>query len=259
MTLPAPDGVSAQAWAALFGPPLAHRGLWSGNGAPENTLAAFAAAAAAGYGMELDVQLSADGEAGGFHDDRLDRLTAASGRVAERLAGNLTELPILDSDQTIPRLSEVLATVAGRSLVMIELKVLDGDEGRLESRVAGALEDYRGPVAVLSFNPRTVAWFAEHRPQLLRGLNSCAHHDAADWMIGADERQALAELDHVTAARPHFLSLGLDMLPSSSADALRAQGMPVLAWTLRSPAQWARVARHCDNLMFEGFAPGRTA
>ncbi len=179
--------------------------------------------------------------------------------MTEVLAADLSALPIRGTDQTIPRLGEVLATVDGRSLILVELKVLGGEEGRLEPRVAEALADYDGPVAVASFNPRTLAWFADHKPDLLRGLISCAYHDAANWMIPADERQALAELDHASVARPHFLSLGLDMLPSPSADALRAQGMPVLAWTVRSEAQWRRVSRHCDNMVFEDFHPGDVA
>jgi glycerophosphoryl diester phosphodiesterase len=254
VTAARPAGVEARAWAGLFGPPLAHRGLWSA-GVPENTLAAFSAAAQAGYGMELDVQLSADDEVVVFHDDRLQRLTRASGRVADRTAAELAALAVGGSDQTIPRLAEVLETVAGRSLVLVELKVLGGEEGRLEPRVAEVLDRYGGPVGILSFNPRTLAWFAEHRPRTLRGLNSSAYHDAAAWMIPAAERQALAELDHVGVARPHFLSLGLDMLPSPTAEALRAQGLPVVCWTVRSAGQWARLAGRCDNLIFEGFRP----
>ena len=254
MSHPPPPGADARAWAALCGPPLAHRGLWSAD-APENSLAAFEAAAAAGYGMELDVQLSADEQVVVFHDDRLERLTEGLGRTADQPAAALAALRIVGSGQTIPRLDQVLTSVAGRGLVLVELKVLAGDEGRLEPRVAEILDAYDGPVAILSFNPRVLAWFAAHRPRTLRGLNSCAYHDAADWMIPAGERQALAELDHIELAQPHFLSLGLDMLPSASADALRRHALPVICWTVRTQAQWARLAGHCDNLIFEGFRP----
>jgi glycerophosphoryl diester phosphodiesterase len=254
MTPAAPEGVASDAWAALFRPPIAHRGLWTRNGAPENTLAAFDAAAKAGYGVELDVQLSADGEAVVFHDDRLEhRLTTAKGRVAERTAAELAEVRVAGSRETIPTLKEALECVGARVLVCVELKVLGGDEGPLERRVATVLDAYDGPAAVISFNPRALAWFAENRPAQLRGLDSSAYHDALNWCVPAEERRALAELEHVTLAKPHFLGLGLDMLPSPSADALRAQGMPVVAWTVRSPEQWARVALHCDNLMFEGY------
>ncbi|OYX34279.1 MAG: glycerophosphodiester phosphodiesterase [Caulobacterales bacterium 32-69-10] len=251
-----PEGVDAHAWAALLSAPVAHRGLWSPDkDRPENSLAAFEAAASRGYGMELDVQLSADGEAVVFHDDRLNdrELTTASGRVAEHLAADLAEIHLAGTRETIPTLAEALECVGGRTLVIVELKVLNGETGGLERRVAEVLDAYAGPVAVISFNPQTVAWFADHRPGVLRGLDSMAYHDAAHWTLPAEERRALAELEHVALARPHFLGLGMDMLPSASAEALRAKGMPVVAWTVRSPAQWARVKAGCDNLMFEGF------
>lgn len=242
------------AWRRLFEAPIAHRGLWSGAETPENSLAAFEAAASAGYGMELDVQLAADGEAVVFHDDRLEhRLTAARGRIAEHGSDELTEVRIGTSDETIPTLERALARVAGRTLMVIELKVLGGEEGPLEARVAELLDRYEGPAAVISFNPHAVAWFAEHRPAVLRGLDSSAYHDALNWALPPERRRALAALEHAAIAQPHFLALGLDMLPSARGAALRRQGLPVVAWTVRTAAQWARVQSSCDNLMFEGW------
>jgi hypothetical protein len=72
-------------------------------------------------------------------------------------------------------------------------------------------------------------------------------------MLAPEQRKAFARLEHVEIARPHFLALGLDMLPSERADELRAGGMPVVAWTVRSPDDWERVRGHCDSLIFEGF------
>jgi hypothetical protein len=72
-------------------------------------------------------------------------------------------------------------------------------------------------------------------------------------MLAPEQRKAFARLEHVGIAKPHFLALGLDMLPNERADELRAHGMPVVAWTCRSAADWERVAGHCDNLIFEGF------
>ena len=259
MTVPPPPGeLSAggrRAWAQLFAPPLAHRGLWSPQGPPENSLAAFEAACAAGYGLELDVQLTADGEAVVFHDDRLERITTAEGRVAEHAAADLAGVRLGGSDQTIPTLAQALERVAGHGLVLIELKVLGGDEGPLERRVAEVVEGYGGPFGLISFNPHAVGWFADHRPGWLRGLNSSAYHDASNWMLDPAQRQGLARLDHAAIARPHFLSLGLEALPNPYADALRAAGAPVAAWTVRSPRQWARVSTHCDAMMFEGWRP----
>jgi len=111
-----------EAWERLFAPPVAHRGLWSSDGPPENSLAAFKAACAAGYGIELDVQLSRDGEAMVFHDDDLKRMTGVEGRIGDLTTTELAELRLDGGDERIPTLSETLALVGRRALVHVELK-----------------------------------------------------------------------------------------------------------------------------------------
>lgn len=250
-----PAAAFGEAWARLFEPPIAHRGLWSKDGAPENSLGAFQAACSGGYGIELDVQLSADGEAMVFHDARLDRMTGAQGRIADHTAADLSALKLAGSDEVIPTLSETLAHVGHRAMVLIELKTPAGEVGPLERRVHEVLIDHNGPTAVIGFNPYSHAWFAQHHPKVLRGLDSYAYADDGARTLAPEQRRAFASLEHVGIAKPHFLALGLDMLPSARADKLRKAGMPVVAWTVRSAGDWSRVAGHCDNLIFEGFAP----
>ena len=242
-----------EAWELLFHPPVAHRGLWSPQGAPENSLGAFRAACAAGYGIELDVQLSADGEAMVFHDDQLERMTGVAGKLADRTAAQLSELRLKGSEERIPTLAETLALVGRRALVHVELKTPFGHVGPLEQRVHEILIDHAGPVCVIGFNPYSHAWFAERFPGVLRGLNSWSYKKAAH--MAEEQRRSFARLEHVAIARPHFLALGLDMLPSARAAELRDQGMPVVAWTVRSTEQWDAVRDGCDNLIFEGYAP----
>ena len=90
--------VFGEAWERLFDPPVAHRGLWTPDGAPENSLAAFQAACAAGYGIELDVQLTADGEAVVFHDERLERMTGQEGRLRDHTAAELGAMALNATD-----------------------------------------------------------------------------------------------------------------------------------------------------------------
>jgi len=241
------------AWDLIFGPPVAHRGLWSSAGPPENSLAAFEAACEAGYGIELDVQLSSDGEAMVFHDADLRRLTGADGRVADHTAEDLGRLRLAGSDETIPSLADTLTLVGRRAMVLIELKTPYGEVGPLEQRVHEILIDHAGPVSVIGFNPYSHAWFADRHPKVLRGLDSDSYADLAR-RLAPEQRRAFAKLEHVALARPHFLALGLDMLPSPKADEMRAGGLPVVAWTTRSPQQWDAVKDHCDNQIFEGFA-----
>jgi glycerophosphoryl diester phosphodiesterase len=242
-----------EAWERLLHPPVAHRGLWSPDGPPENSLGAFAAAADAGYGIELDVQLSADGEAVVFHDEALERMTGAEGRVRDRSAADLANLRLTGGEESIPTLSEVLAVVGRRALVQVELKTPPGEVGPLEQRVHEVIADHPGPVAVIGFNPYSHAWFADRFPGVLRGLDSHAWREAQH--LSLEAREGYARLAHVEIARPHFLALGLDMLPGAAAAERRAQGLPVVAWTVRSPADWDRVREACDNYIFEGFRP----
>lgn len=247
--------VFGEAWERLLDPAFAHRGLWSYGGPPENSDAAFQAACRAGYGIELDVQISADGEAMVFHDLLLERMCGVEGRLSDHTAADLTKMRLADTDETIPTLAEVLTLIGHRAMVLIEVKTGAGEVGALEKRVSEVLLDHNGPTAVIGFNPYSHAWFAQHHPQILRGLNSYAHNDAGAQKLAPEQRRAFAALEHVELAKPDFLALGLDMLPSARADVLRAKGMPVVAWTARSPADWDRVKAHCDNVIFEGFSP----
>ena len=242
-----------EAWERLFHTAVAHRGLWSPDGPPENSLAAFQAACVAGYGVELDIQLSADGEAMVFHDDDLARMTGVPGRLSDRTTAELAELRLKGTDERIPTLAETLALVGRRAMVHVELKTPYGHVGPLEQRAHEILIDHAGPVCVIGFNPYSHAWFADRFPGVLRGLDSYSYKRAPQ--MTEAQRASFAKLEHVAIARPNFLALGLDMLPSERAAALRAQGLPIVAWTVRDPAQWEAVREGCDNLIFEGFTP----
>ena len=257
MNQPFGEGNFGEAWELLFHPPVAHRGLWSPDGPPENSLAAFQAACAAGYGIELDVQLSADGEAMVFHDDDLERMTGVAGKLCDRTAADIGELRLTGSDERIPTLSETLALVGRRAMVHVELKTPYGHVGPLEQRTHEIIIDHAGPVCVIGFNPYSHAWFAERFPGVLRGLDSYSYKRAPH--MSDDQRRSFANLEHVAIAKPHFLALGLDMLPSKRAMNFRIEGLPIVAWTVREPAQWEAIKDECDNLIFEGFVPTGTS
>jgi glycerophosphoryl diester phosphodiesterase len=247
-------GPFGDAWDRIFAPAIAHRGLWSNDGPPENSLGAFEAACEAGYGIELDVQLSSDGEAMVFHDTRLQRLTGVEGRLSDHTAADLGQLTLPGGEETIPTLADTLAVVGHRAMVLIELKTPYGEVGPLEQRVHDIIIDHNGPIALIGFNPYSHAWFADRHPGILRGLDSYAYRGPDAARMAPEQRKSFARLEHVAIARPHFLALGLDMLPDPRADTYRAGGMPVVAWTTRSPADWEAVSGHCDNHIFEGFA-----
>ena len=103
--------------------PVAHRGYHDrAAGRPENSLAAARAAIAAGYAIECDLQPSADGVPMVFHDYDLRRLTGVAGRIGGFTAAELAAMPLLGGDEGIPTLAELLALVAGRVPLLIEIR-----------------------------------------------------------------------------------------------------------------------------------------
>lgn len=148
--------------------PYAHRGLWGGE-IPENSLAAFALAAEKGFAIELDVQLSADGEVMVFHDYTLDRMCGVEGKLSERTAAELADLRLHATEERIPTLKQVLSVVAGRVPLLVELKG-ESTQNSVCAPVAQILDTYAGAYCVESFNPILLGWWKKNRPQVVRGL-----------------------------------------------------------------------------------------
>ena len=151
--------------------PYAHRGLWGGD-LPENSLGAFRAAAERGFAIELDIQLSADGEVMVFHDYTLDRVCGRAGKICELTAAELGNIPLNGiENECIPTLREVLATVAGRVPLLIELKGENGNTSLVPATLA-VLASYQGLWCMESFNPLLLRAVKKHAPHVLRGLLS---------------------------------------------------------------------------------------
>jgi len=228
----------------LKGVTYAHRGL-HGEGRVENSRAAFAGAIEAGLGIECDVQRSADGTAMVFHDWELDRLTAEAGPVAARGAAKLARIALRGSGETIPTLPDLLDLVAGRVPLLIEIKSKrERPVAPLCRAVLRALEGYRGPHAVMSFDPRAGQWFAARSPATVRGL---VVTEAGARTLSGALRRRLAWW----RARPDFLAYDVRDLPSRFAAAKRARGLPVLTWTVATPALRRRALDHADGWICE--------
>lgn len=243
---------------AFLARPIAHRALHGAAG-PENSRAAIAAARDAGYGIEIDLQASADDVAMVFHDAHLDRLTDATGPVSGRSARGLSAICLRGSSESIPTLREVLALVAGRAPLLIEVKdqsqTLGPVDARLEADIATALQDYHGPVAVMSFNPHSMAAMARLAPDIPRGLVTCAFAPE-DWPGTVPARLAqLAEITEFDRTGASFISHDWRALDMPAVAALKARGVPVLCWTIRSPAQERQARRVADTITFEGYTP----
>ncbi len=216
-----------------------------GAGVPENSLAAFASAVERGFGIELDVQLSGDGQPVVFHDWELDRLTGETGPLAARAAAELGKVKLTGSDDAIPTLRQVLDLVAGRAPLLVEIK------SRRETRVPPLclavrreLEGYRGPHAVIGFDPRVIRWFALYSPLTPRGLSFT---DDGDKSLPRRIRRRLA-LWH---ARPDFITYNIKDLPDRFAANQRRRGMKLVAWTIATPELADRAAGLADAVIAE--------
>lgn len=243
---------------AFLAAPIAHRALHDrAAGRIENSPAAIRAALDHGYAIEIDLQLSRDGVAMVFHDEELDRLTDATGPVSARSAADLQAIRLKDSTDTIPTLDQVLAMVAGRVPLLVEIKDQSLDmgptDGRLEAATAAALSGYRGDVAVMSFNPACIHHMARLAPGLPRGLTTAAY-DAEGWAPMPEAMcahfRAIPDYDSTGSS---FISHEAADLASARVAELKSQGAAILCWTIRTPAEEAKARQVAQNVTFEGY------
>jgi len=236
--------------------PIAHRGLHDpGRGVIENTASAVTAAIAGNYGIEVDLQVSADGEAMVHHDDVLGRLTEGQGALAAMTAAELKSIRFKATSDRMLALGDLCDLVAGRATLVLELKSRFDGERRLVQRTADVLASYAGPVAAMSFDPHLVAGLRHAAPQLPRGIVAERYYEHPDWdFLSADQKRRLAFFRHAPSTRPMFIAYGIKDLPAVAPwVARRVFGLPLLTWTVRSDAEQQRARRWADQMIFEGF------
>lgn len=247
---------------AFLSTPIAHRAYHDrAAGRPENSRAAVRAAVEVGYGIEIDLQLSADGQAMVFHDYDLNRLTDAIGPLATRTANELSTIRLRDSEEGIPTLPEILTLVAGSVPLLIEIKDQDGNMGpavgALEQATANALQGYAGPVALMSFNPHSVAEMGRLAPHLPRGLTTSAY-DPDDWApLPARICSHLRDIPDYASSGASFISHEWQDLARARVAALKAEGAAILCWTIRSPNDEVQARQIAHNITFEGYPATR--
>ncbi len=216
--------------AALEARAYAHRGLHDG-AIPENSLASFRAAIAAGLGIECDIRKSSDGRAIIFHDADLERLTGRKGETGASPVGELTGIRLRGSDETIPTLRDTLELVDAQVPLLLEVK---SDDRRPIEAICRAvrrdLDGYQGAAGVMSFDPRVSRWFARHEPEALRGMVITLQNSRT--LVDAMKRRLA-----ILGAKPDFLALDIRDLPSSLGRSQARKGRALFSWTVRSAAQ----------------------
>lgn len=207
--LSAPGRAGKDAFGAFAGRSFAHRGLHSKDKTvPENSLAAFAAAKSAGYGIELDIQLTKDGQVVVFHDDELERVCGVPGRVDSYTYEELCDFAIEGTSERIPLFTEVLSLVDGAVPLIVELKM--GPQNEKLCRLAyEILSGYSGAFCIESFDPRIVGWFKKEAKGFIRGQLS-APPDVLE--NGISGRIVSWGLSHFLG-RPQFIAYQAARLP----------------------------------------------
>jgi glycerophosphoryl diester phosphodiesterase len=238
--------------------PIAHRGLHDeAKGIVENSASAVRAAMGAGLAVEVDLQCAADHMPIVFHDATLDRLTAETGPVAARHVEALSQIPLRNSSDRILSFPALLALVEGRVPLILEVKSTWTRDGKFERNIAGMLAAYPGPVAVMSFDPYSLASFREAAPLLPRGLVADRFDDRSHWShLSLWRRLAMRNLLSSAIARPNFIAYDIGALPALAPLVARLLfGLPLLTWTVRTKDERERALRYADAMIFEGIAP----
>jgi len=236
--------VTALPW--LTARPIGHRGYHDLNRTCwENTLSAFDAAAEKDFAIECDVHLAKDGVPVVFHDAALKRLTGRDGEVHAMTSAELGALAVGGTQDRIPTLAEMLARVAGRVPLVIELKGIEGHDDGLVAAVAALLRSYPGKAAIMSFDHWLVRRFAADAAGIPAGLTASGRGPA-------DLEAHFAMLAHGIS----FASFNWTDMPNPFVATLREKlGMPVITWTVRDAAGRTATRLHADQMTFEGFDP----
>ena len=240
----------------LLGWDYAHRGLHDiAAGIPENTLEAFEAAARHGYGAELDVRLTRDGQVVVFHDEDLRRLTGVDRKVCEMTYEELSTLRILGSRTGIPLFTQVLAVFEDVAPLIVEIKASGAYEETCR-RVDALLGEYRGVYCVESFNPDVVRWFRRHRPEVARGqLSADFIREGGD--VSPVVKFVMTHLLLNFRVRPDFIAYQHTDIARRSFRLCRKWFRTcTVGWTIASQEEYDKAKKWFDLLIFEHFLPG---
>ena len=230
----------------------AHRGLHNGERA-ENSMSAFRAAVDAGFGIELDVRLSSDGELVVFHDDTLTRVAKIDGRVDAFSAEELAKMSLSGTGEGIPRFSEVLSMVDGRVPLLVEIKE-DAGKYAVSDAVAKIMQDYGGPYIIESFNPLSLGNIKKKLPSATRGFLS------QRFLSDPNYRKPLYFLLQCLLTNricsPSFIAYNREHAGAFALKVIRLFGTVTYAWTVRSPEEEAEAYRRgFDSVIFENYIP----
>lgn len=232
--------------------PIAHRGLHHDNGViPENSLAAFKGAIVEGYPIELDIQVTAGGQVIVFHDSDLERMCGLKKAIRDLGDEEIKGFFLKGGTEQIPLLTDVFKLVAGKVPLLIEIKSLNGVKNA-KIAILQLIRNYPGEIAIQSFDPFILYWFAKHIPIIARGQLAASFTGERVPFLA---KVVLKNLWLNSLSRPDFIAYNVADLPLKKVSYLRSKGFPVLGWTVRSELTQTQISPYCDNIIFEGYKP----
>ncbi len=234
----------------------AHRGLHDNKtNAPENSMNAFAKAVDAGYGIELDVQLTKDQKMVVCHDFDLKRICGKDVKIRDLTYEELQQYPIYQSDQTIPTFAEVLKLVDGKVPLIIEYKI-PGMDTKVCEMADELLQSYHGLYCVESFHPLAVLWYRRNHKEIVRGILSDSYI-----------KEGFDEMPKIVYGITHHLLVNFLIRPDFVAYNHKYHGdwsrtlcrklyhAPAVAWTIKSQKQLEERRDDFDIFIFDSFVP----
>ena len=247
-----PKAVDDQLWTSFY----AHRGLHEKDRSiPENSMVAFKKAVEAGYGIEMDLNLTADGKIIVFHDDNLSRLCGVDKLLTDCTYNELTGYMLENTEEKIPLFEDVLKMVKGQVPLIVELKNTKNING-LCSKTSELLDDYEGLYCVESFNPFIVRWFYKNRPDVVRGQISVGRKSLKNFDVKLWQWLLIISFGTNLVTRPHFMAF-------CHGDARRKLGLclfhllagRLVGWTVQDTDDFEYCMKRFDVIIFEYFQP----
>lgn len=232
----------------------AHRGLHDNESyAPENSMAAFKKAVDAGYGIELDVQLTKDRIPVVFHDETLNRVCGVEGKVRDFTYEELKQFTLLNSSEKIPLFADFLKLVDGKVPLIIEIKAHEKAANVCE-KADQLIRQYKGVYCVESFDPRVLLWYKKSRPEVIRGQLSSnfnkpgRREPITEFLVHYMLTNFLSKPDFIAYEHLHKRNLSR-MLCCNLFGALS------VAWTIKSQSEMDKARDSFKLFIFEGFIP----
>lgn len=226
----------------------AHRGLHNGKDIPENSMRAFFEAIDNGYDIECDIQLTKDKQMVVFHDEHMKRLCNINKRVQDENYDDIKDCKILNTNETMPLLTELLDSIPVTTKLLIELKP-HKNKKEVVRYFLEIMENYSNTFAIHSFDPGIVYQFRKQAPKIIRGQIAQMFTDRG--LLG----KLAGHLVFNRFTKPDWINYGIKDLPRKKLDRLKARGLVICSYTARSEEELAFVRKHYHNAVFEHFKP----